>query len=122
MPKIYWMSGFNIREGQHTAYKKYLNSKSFKSLCREVESETRIKYMTTYFTIIPSSLEPTDYEAYSFWELPNHAAMDKIRNSEAMGKLAETSYEFVEPRPSKSVVLRNASDVKIMFDPQTKKK
>ena len=121
MPKIYWLMGYNIKEGQAGAYKKFVNSKQFKSLCREVESETRIKYMMTYFTIIPSSGEGSDYDAYDFWELPNHAAMDKIRNSEAMGKLAETSYGFLEPRPRKSVVLRNASDVKIMFDPKVKK-
>jgi len=118
MPKMYWMSGYNIREGKHKEYKAFLNSRAFKKLCVQVEAETGMKYVETYFTIIPSSLEQGDYEAYDFWELPNHAAMDKLRNSAAVASLGEASYGFMEPRPSKSVVLRKAADTKILFEPK----
>ncbi len=118
MPKIYWMSGFNIREGKHKEFKSFLNSKKFRKLCEEIGHETGMKYVETYFAIIPSSMEDGDYEAYQFWELPNHAAMDRIRGSESMARMVETSYEFTESRPSKSVILRNASDVKIIFEPK----
>lgn len=120
MPKIYWMTGYNLREGKSRAYKTFLNSRAFKKLCAQVESETSMKYVVTYFTILPSSLEAGDYDAYDFWELPNHAAMDRIRKSDAAAKLAEASYGFIESKPSKSVILRKASDVKIMFEPQKK--
>ncbi len=120
MPKIYWMSGFNIREEKHKEYKSFLNSKRFRKVCAEIEKETGMKHLETYFTIIPSSSEEGDYDAYDFWELPNHAAMDKLRNSAALARLAEASYEFTEPRPSKSVVLRKASDTKVVFEPKKK--
>jgi len=118
MPKIYWMSGYNVREGKHNEFRNWLNSKSFKQLCAEVEKETGMRYVETYFRILPSSRGVEDYDAYDFWELPNHAAMDKIRNSQATARLAETSYEFTEPKPSLSIVLRTARDVKIMFEPK----
>jgi len=120
MPKIHWMIGYNVREGKNKAYKAFLNSRGFRKLCAGVEAETGIKYVVTYFTILPSSLEAGDYDAYDFWELPNHAAMDKIRKSETMARLAEASFGFIESKPSKSVILRKASDVKIMFEPQKK--
>jgi len=118
MPKIYWMSGFNMREGKHKAYQAFLNSKAFKKLCAQLEAEAGMKYVETYFAIIPSSQDEGDYEAYGFWELPNHAALDRLRNSAAIAKLSEASYEFTEPRPSKSVTLRKASDTKIIYEPE----
>ncbi len=120
MPKIYWMSGYNIREGKAKAYQAFLKSRAFKKVCAEFEAETGIKYVETYGTIIPSSTEEGDYDAYDFWELPNHAALDKIRNSAAAAKLAEVSYKFAAPRPGKSVLLRKASDVKIIYEPEKK--
>ena len=57
---------------------------------------------------------------YQIWELPNHAAMDKMRKSAAISKLFEASYGFTESKPSKSVLLRKASDVKILFEPEKK--
>lgn len=120
MPKIYWMSGYNIREGKAKAYQEFLKSRVFKKLCAEVEVETGMKYVETYSTVIPSSYEQGDYDAYDFVELPNHAALDKIRNSAAVAKLAEASYKFIEPRPGKSVFLRKSSDAKILYEPEKK--
>jgi hypothetical protein len=121
MPKIYWMSGYNIREGRVREYQAFINSKAFKKVCAEVEKETGMKYLETYGTIIPSSGEQGDYDAYDMWELPNHAALDKIRNSPSSAKLSEVSYKYTEPRPVKSVMLRRMSDVKIIYEPPPKK-
>jgi hypothetical protein len=118
LPKIFWMSGYNIREGKYKAYKSFLNSKAFKRIWAEVEEETGVRYVETYFTIIPSSHEAGDYEVYQIWELPDHAAMDKMRRSAAVSKLFEASHGFAESKPSKSVLLRKASDVKILFEPE----
>ncbi len=120
MPKMYWMLGYNVRQGKAKAYQAFLKSRAFKKVCAELEAETGIKYVETYGTILPSSTEEGDYDAYDFWELPNHAAQDKLRNSAAIAKLAEMSYKFTEPRPSKSVMLRKSSDVKIIYEPAKK--
>ena len=120
MPKIYWMSGYNIREGRAKEYQAFLKSKVFKKVCSDFEKETSIGYVETYGIIIPSSGEQGDYDAYDFWEMPNHAAMDKIRDSPAAGKLAEMTYKYVEFRPQKSVLLRKSSDVKILYEPTKK--
>ena len=120
MPKIYLMSGYNIKEGRARDYQAFLKSKAFKKVCSDVEKETGMKYVETYGTIIPSSGEQGDYDAYDFWEMPNHAAMDKLRNSPAVVKLSEMSYKYVEFRPSKSVLLRKSSDVKVIYEPEKK--
>jgi hypothetical protein len=118
MPKIYWMSGYNFKEGKVQEYQKFVGSKAFKKVCAEIEKETGMRYVDTYGTIIPSSTEEGDYDAYDLWELPNHAALDKFRKSSAIGKLVEMSYKYTEPRPSKSVFLRRFSDVKVIYEPK----
>jgi hypothetical protein len=118
MPKIYWMGGYNIREGMYKKYQAFLKSKTFKKLCADMEKETGLKYLATYGTIIPSSLEEGDYAAYDFVEMPNHAALDKLRNSKAGDKMAELSYKYVEPRPSKSVILRLMNEVRVSYEPE----
>jgi len=47
-------------------------------------------------------------------------AVDKSRNSAAVDKYAELVYKYLEWRPSKSVLLRLLSDVRIMFEPEKK--
>ena len=118
MPKIYWMFGYNIKEGRAKAYQAFLKSKAFKRVCSDLEKETGMRYVETYGTIIPSSGEQGDYDAYDFWEMPNHAALDKGRKSPAFAKLAEISYKYLEFRPVKSVLLRRSSDVKIIYEPK----
>ena len=120
MPKIYWMVGYNIKEGRARDYQNFLKSKAFKKTCQDIEKETGIKYIETYGTIIPSSSEQGDYDAYDFWEMPNNAALDKLRKSAGMARLFEISYKYTEPRPVKSVLLRRSSDVKIIYEPEKK--
>jgi hypothetical protein len=118
MPKIYWMGAYNIREGMYNKYQAFLRSAAFKKLAAQVEKETGMKYLVTYGTIIPSSLEEGDYMAYDFAELPNHASLDKMRKSKALDKLTEVTYKFVEPRPQKSVILRAMNDVRVSYEPK----
>jgi hypothetical protein len=121
LPKLYWMTGYNIREGKSQEYKDFLKSKAHRKLCAELEKETGIKYLETYNSVIPSSGGQGDFDAYDFYEMPNHAALDKARNSAAFAKMGELSYKFVERRPFKSVTLRTASDSKVMWEPKSKK-
>lgn len=113
MPKIYFMSGVNFREGKATAYQAFLKSKAFKKLSAQVEAETGARFIETYGTIFPSSIEEGDYDAYEFWELPNLAALDKVKSA-AVAKLGEALSKFFDPRPVKIVFLRKFGDVKIL--------
>jgi hypothetical protein len=117
MPKIYWMTGYNIRQGKAEEFQKFLASTAFKKVCADIEKECSMKYVQTYGTVLPSSGEQGDYDCYDFWELPNRAALDKV-GGPAVAKLAEMSYKFIEPRPSKSVILRKAHEAKIIWEPK----
>ena len=117
MPKIYWMMGYNIKEGKAGEFQKFLTSAAFKNVCADIEKECGMKYIETYGSVLPSSGEQGYFDCYDFWELPNRAAMDKV-GGPAMAKLSEMSYKFVEPRPSKSQILRKAHEVKIIWEPK----
>jgi len=117
MPKIYWMTGYNIRIGMAEAYQKFLASRAFKKICADIEKESGLKYMVTYSLVLPSSGEYGDYDCWDFWELPNRAALDKV-GGPAVAKLAETTFKFVEPRPSKSLLVRKANEARIIWEPK----
>jgi hypothetical protein len=113
MPKIYWLNGYNIREGKYKDFQAFLKSKAFKKVWVDVEKETGIKYVETYGTVIPSpgGNEIGDFDCYDLYEMPNHSALDKMRKSDAVNRLVGMTYKFVEYRPSKSVLLRKINDV-----------
>lgn len=76
LPKLYWMTGHNIKEGKSQEYKNFLRPKGYRKFCAELEKETGIKYLETYNSVIPSSGVEGDFDAYDFYEMPNHAALD----------------------------------------------
>lgn len=117
MPKIYWMTGYNVREGMSAAFQKFLASPAFKKACADIEKESGMKYVETYANVLPSSSEESDYDCWEFWELPNRAALDKV-GGPAVAKLAEMSYKYIEPRPTKSLILRKAHEAKIIWEPK----
>jgi len=117
MPKIYWMSGYNVKEGMGKPFQKFLASKAFKEVCADIEKESGMKYVETYARVLPSSAEGGDYDCWEFWELPNRAALDKV-GGPAVARLAEMSYKYTEPRPSKSLILRKANEAKVIWEPK----
>jgi hypothetical protein len=117
MPKLYWVTGYNLREGKAEEYQKFLASAAFKKVVADVEKQTGMKYVETYSSVIPNSMQADDYDCYDFWEMPNRAAIDKVWGP-AVAKLAEMTYKFTEPRPSKSMLLRKASDTRIIWEPK----
>jgi hypothetical protein len=118
LPTVYWLSGYNIKEGKMQEYQALLGSKAFKKVCAEVEKESGMKFLETYGTVIPSSVEQGDYDAYDLWEMPSRASLDNLRQSPAMVKLSEMTYKFIEPKPRKSVLLRKFSDLKVFYEPK----
>jgi hypothetical protein len=117
MPKLYLMNGYNLRSGMAEAYQKFLVSRTFRKACADFEKETGMKYMVTYSKVIPSSDEPGDYDCWDFWELPNRAALDKV-GGPAAAKLAEMSWKYMEPRPSKTLFVRKANEAHIIWEPK----
>ena len=117
MPKIYWMSGYNVKEGMGGEYQKFLASKAFKKVCGDIEKESGMKYVETYATVLPSSGGEGDFDCWEFWELPNRAALDKV-GGPAVAKLSEMSYKYIERRPNKSVILRKANEAKVIWEPK----
>ena len=117
MPKIYWMSGYNIKEGMSKEFQKFLASKAFRKACADVEKESGMKYIETYARVLPSSAEAGDFDCWEFWELPNRATLDKV-GGPAAAKLAEMSYKYAEPRPAKSLILRKANEAKVIWEPK----
>jgi hypothetical protein len=116
MPKIYWMTGYNVRIGMAGAYQKFLASRAFKKVCADIEKESGMKYLVTYGTVLPSSGEQGDYDCWDFWELPNRAALDKV-GGPAVAKLSEMAFKFIEPRPTKSLLVRKANEAKVIWEP-----
>jgi len=117
MPKIYWMTGYNIKEGMSREFQKFLASEEFKKACADVEQECGMKYIETYARVLPSSAEAGDYDCWEFWELPNRAALDKV-GGPAAAKLGEMSYKYLESRPTKSLLLRKANEAKVIWEPK----
>jgi hypothetical protein len=117
MPKIYWMTGYNIRIGMAEAYQRFLASRAFRKICADIEKECGMKYMVTYSIVLPSSGEQGDYDSWDLWELPNRAALDKV-GGPAAAKYAEMTFKFIEPRPQKSLLLRKANEARIIWEPK----
>lgn len=107
--------------GQLSKLQKLLGSKEFRKIRGDIEKQCGVKYIETYFSVLPSSNTAGDYDACEMWEAPNHAALDKVRKANALATLAEKTYGLTEPRPTKWVTLRAARDVKIIYKPKPKK-
>lgn len=117
MPKIYWMTGYNVKEGMSGAFQQFLASAAFRKACAEIEKESGMKYVETYTKVLPSSSEQGDYDCWEFWELPNRAALDKV-GGPAVARLMEMSHKYIETGPTKSLVLRKAHDARIIWEPK----
>lgn len=116
---VYLSYGYNIRQGKIETLKKWLGSEEAKGIFKQIESKSGLRYLNTYFTIIPSSNEEGDYDAYDWWEFPNMATLDKARETNAWGPYAEKTYNLIEPRPTKFVLMRTREDVRTIFEPKT---
>jgi hypothetical protein len=118
MPGIYWMRGYKIKDGKAPDYQAFLASADFKKVCAQIATETGMKFVEVYFTTLPSSFEKGDYDAYALWEIDGYAILDKLRGSTSFANLVDMEHKYVEPQPTKSILMRRASDMKVMDEPK----
>ena len=119
--KMYWVSSYYLKENKALEYQQWLLGEEATQLLAEVEKETGIRYMNTYWAILGFG----EYDVEEWWEVPNWTAMDSIRESKAMDKFFTRTNEldFVNPnRPASNRMLRSTKDVKIMAPPEVKEK
>ena len=115
------MMSYNIREGKMEEFQKFLASEGAHKMFLDVEKKTGIKYDGTYFRIVPFARGHGDYDCQDWWEMPNHAALDKVRETNAFADLLRATYAMTEPNPNDSSYWRKAEETKVMWEPKAKK-
>jgi len=114
---IYWVNSYFINQEKASEYQKWLKSDRAKELFAELEKETGIKYLNTYFTILGFG----DYDCEDWGIAPDFSALDKLRTSKANEKLMAETWDFGDmTRPFKSRIMRTAEDV-LVFEPPKEK-
>lgn len=112
---ISWVISFNLKPGKTMEYKNFVNSDEARRIHDEIEKKTVVKYANTYFGIIPS---PGDFDVHDVWELPNLAAFDKARETNALEEELRRTYDMIDwTKPVKHMLLRTAKEVKIIYEP-----
>jgi len=79
---MYYVSSYHLKENKATEYQKWLLSEEAKQLMGEIQQETGMRYVDTYWSILGFG----EYEVEDWWELPNWAALDRLRESDATKK------------------------------------
>lgn len=88
----------------------FLQSARREELTDAMEEEAGVRYLETYFPIL--GFGEHTYEMW--WEIPNWAALDDLRASEAGTAFTERLLEFVDQsKPATSRALRTAEDVQV---------
>jgi len=114
---MFWVGRYYIKTEKFAEYQKWLLSDKAKDLQKRIEKETGIKYINTYFPILGFG-----DDAIEDWaEIPNWAALDKIRTSKAWQEYTDETWEFSDnTRFASNVVYRTTSDVQVSAPPKKK--
>ncbi|MFQ5871068.1 MAG: hypothetical protein ACE5IB_02760 [Candidatus Geothermarchaeales archaeon] len=114
---MFWVFSYNLKEHKATDFQKWLSSDEVKKLLTDIEEETGARYVDTYWSILGFG----EFDCEDWWEVPEWAALDKWRESKAVGKLWSSLFELdlVEMRPFQPRMLRTTKDVMII-EPPTK--
>lgn len=95
-------------------YQKWLNSNEARRLYKQLEKETGIKYLNTYFTILGLG----DYDCEDWSIAPDWSSLDKIRGSKASDEMTKATWHMMDmTRGFKSRVLRTFRDVEVVKPP-----
>ena len=112
-----WINSYHLKQDKTSAYQQWLLSPEAKSLFADVEQELGIKYLGTYWTVMGLG----DFDCEEWWEFPNWAAVDTVRESKALEKLSMRIWEqgFVdEARAGRRRILKTTEDIKTWSPPE----
>ncbi len=113
---MYNVSTYNLKENKGGVLQRWLLSDEAKSIFAEIEKETGLHYMGTFWPILGFG----EFDCEDWWEVPDWAAMDKIRGSKAFERLYQKYFELDvldTSRPGSTCMLRATGDVRI-FEPE----
>lgn len=112
---MFWVSTYFLKENKGGEYQQWLQSDEAKNLFAGIEEETGMRYIQTYWPILGFG----EYDCEDWYELPNWASLDKIRDSKSLAQFFNRTYEldfFNNDRPVSNRMLRATTDVMI-FEP-----
>lgn len=113
---MFWVSSYYLKTDKAAAYQQWLLSPEAKALMVDVERETGMRYVQTYWTVLGFG----DYDCEDWWELPHWAAMDGMRTSRAVDRLFLRYWELGFADTSRSArqrVLRTTEDIRTWRPP-----
>ena len=114
---MFWVTSYYLKQDKASAYQQWLRSPEAKTLMADAERETGMKFMGTYWTVLGFG----DFDCEDWWEVPNWAAIDAIRESKAVEKLFMRTWEldFIDTsRSARQRMLRTTEDIKTFSPPQ----
>lgn len=112
---MYWVSTYFLKENKGGEYQRWLQSEEAKNLFAGIQKETGMRYMQTYWPILGFG----EYDCEDWYEVPNWASLDKIRDSESLTQFFSRMYEldfYDNTRQGSNRMLRATTDVMI-FEP-----
>jgi hypothetical protein len=121
MMKMYWVSSYFLKENKSREFQQWLLSVEATALFAEIEKETGMRYMETFWPILGFG----EYDVEDWFECPNWASLDSIRDSKAMDTLITRTDElgfFDGTRPQSTRMMRSTREVKIMEPARKKEK
>ncbi len=112
---MYYAISYHLKEGKPAEYQKWLLSEEAKQLFANMQEETGLRYLETYWSILGFG----EYACEDWWEVPNWAALDKMRESQAVEKLVAHFQDFADgTRGHQTRMLRSTQDVRVPSPPK----
>jgi hypothetical protein len=114
---MYWVTSFYLKEHKAAAYQEWLQSEEARQLQAAVEEETGMRFVDVYWPILGFG----EYDCESWWEVPDWAALDAIRISEAIDRMQARLFEldfFDGTRGQLTRMMRTTADVRIQEPPE----
>ncbi len=105
---IYWAANYNVRTGRGNDWINWLKSEEAKNHFKRIEEEIGWKYVGD-FTISYGG-GPFDFEQW--FELPNYAALDKVRDSKAWDEFYKAVFPLVDVQGAKTKLYRSLTEVR----------
>lgn len=107
---MYLVTSGYVEPDQMESFTEWVRSGEAEDLQARIEAETGVRYVETYFPILGFG----EFTYETWWELPDWATLDEMRDSDAGSEYTRTVLTFVDQsRPTRSRALRTAADVKV---------